>query len=1027
MQGPPDISTNLYDAFGVKDQRLSVLLELYDPDELPGANGFDPANALLTVADSSITFLGRNYPRYIKNSNTVNKSITERLNNVNITLDNSDRSMATFILTNDIEGMFMVIRFVSRSFTASSNSDSLVVFTGKCQPVFDADYESLQISATQYIGSTEEEVPWRLFTPEDELGTAADDVLFEGFLYRAFPHIVTYKERVRRTGFLGLLGFKKTVIRSLPYTSHQGTEIEKSVPLLLGRTQLQLVPVAYIDVGDRVNAVFCATEGPIKTFGFGRVITSGFNFSYVADSNPNLLQFRYGYDGNTNGQVPFVDSFIGGIPANGYYSRSAMVAAAFFGTDVAQDDPAPDVIFMALGMLMDLPDDGGEFNNFDWSDNPAFQTRWALTKNRMFNLDPAFINDPVCLETACYCDEPVLDVTNGEIIVLPESLRSLYGNAFDLNGFNRYHSTGLFTPEYFKHYFLGIAQDPLPELQIPTEASGLVIFYDPTAPPPTIDPKPLVRKRFTSNIYLSDKMKSIDFLFKVLLPSYRGYLLQNANGKIDIRCKRPADNTIVRSAITAGDDEIAVNSITPWVISLAGEVLVGNGLLTSECRAVTSFRYTPEGNSITLAVSGNLSTSGATFSGGDSVNPATATITVTGLGVLTVTIDGRDISYTTITADTVETAAAMLTQFLRADETFKTYIRFVWDKNDPTNITCYSRMGFLTLSSPLEEDHDIAEEIIRVQMSFSDRLSTPADLQGSNILKGSMKWPVSQRYSSVNRIDGSFIDSPQDFKTQQIRTRDQTHIARTKKTTPEEITLTAVDNYNQAKRLEGNQLAERRDLNFFVQHSADRRALLLEEGDIICNTHASGGFRNLALRIEEVQIDLKGRTVNLLARRYSTNAYSDDAAARNVPLPTTLGSSAPPAINFDTAVVPPNGLEQTTTSLGITSIYGAVLFGASSIGQVGHVYMRGPTDASFTLIDTIYPDSTFRSNFEVVASIEGVYTFQLETCFTSGSHACNATRPEANITIVFGVLGGLLTEAGGDILTQGGDYLSIQF
>lgn len=1029
MQLPPTISTNLYTALNSTTQRLSVLVEFYENDVLPGANGFDPADAVFRVANKTTTFLGQSYTRYLKSVGSINRTITEKFNTVSITLSNPEvppnskaRPVAAFILANPIEGMFVVVRLFSRAVTPVDLTDSFVVFTGKLEKPFDSDGNTITLQAKQYIGSVDQQIPWREFDPEDEEGRETDDVLFEGFLFSAKNGSVSFKERVRRGGFIGLLGFKKTVSRTLQFSNHQGVEVTKVVPLTLGRAQVQYLPVAYIDAGGQINAIYNIGEGPIKYFGDRQVLTSGYQFASVADSNPEVDQFRYGYPGNTNGQVPFLDNLTGGIPGNGYYSMSAMMSTALYGTDVAQDDPAPEVIGVILGMIMRLPDDSGDFVLEDVSDNPAFQVRWALTHSHVFNLDEAFINDPQCVKTACYCDDAVLDQTNGELILLTSAQEASYGTAF-----RRYHSTGLFTPQYFLHYFLGVGQDPLPELILPTETSGIVNFYDPSGSPPVLPIKNLVRRRFTSNIYLNEKMKAVDFLFDVLLPTFRGYLVQNAQGKIDIKCRRSADNTVIRSASIVGATEIAVNTVLPWAANLNGEVIVGNDLLTSEVRVVTAYRFTTAANSITLAVTGNLTASGATLTGGTNGppgTPATGSVTVTGLGTLTVTIDGHAVSYTTIDVDTTSTAAAMLTQFLKADTTFQSYLKFTWNPASPTVISIQSKIGVLTLSSPaLQHAHSIAEEVLRIQMSFADGLSTPADRLNSNIIKGSFRWPLSARQSSKNRVVGTFIDSPQDFQAQKVRTRDADHVAQVKKTLDEELGLTGVDSFSQAKRLELNKLAEIRDLDFFNQHTSDRRAMLLEEGDLICTTHASGGFRNVALLVEEVTINLERFTIDILARRYSTSAHTDVAPARNVPLPTTLlGDLGPPAIAFNTAEYPPNGLMQTTSSEGITSVRGGAIFGASVYEQKARVSLKRPGETTFTEIDVVEPDADMKAVFEFIASEEGTYTIQLEVCFSG--NVCNAIKPTAAITITFGALGVMLVQSGGILLTQDGNYLA---
>lgn len=1008
MQKPPDISTALYNALAVKEQRLNVLVELYESDTLPGDDGFDPSDAILRVGNTATTFLGETYSRYLHETGSINRTITEKFNSLSLSLDNSDRTMAAFVLANALEGMILVVRLVSRAVTAVSLLDSFVVFTGRCEKTFDVTLKEVSISAKQYIGTVEEDIPWRTFDSEDEDGRLPDDVLYEGFVYKPQNVNVQYTERVPRGGILGIFGLKQTVTKTLNYTSQKEATDEMVVPVILGRAQAKLIPITSIDIGGAINSIMAAGEGPIRAWFDHRVLNPGY-------SQPMADVYRYGYPGGVNDQIPVFDvnptnAYVG----DGYYSKTAWTAFWINGADVSAQENAPESVALILGMLLTLPDASGDFTVESWSDNPAYQVRWVLTHPKIFNLHPALINDLECIKTACYCDAPVLDDTNGETVVLPFGQESRYGTEF-----RRYNSTGLFTPEYFKHYALGIAQDPLPVLRLaPAE------FYDPMGGPFTPEPTTLVRRRFTSNIYLREKMKSADFLFKVLLPTFRGYISQNARGKLDIKCRRPADHTLIRSASVATATQVAVNNVLPWVGDLTGKVIVGNDLLTSEVRGVTSINYTTVANAITLEVDGNLTASGATFSGGTSGAPATASVTITGLGVLTVTIDGRDVSYETTAEDTTATAAAMLAQFLKADTTFQSYIKTTWDRATPDVINFESKIGFLNLDSALAEDHDLAEEVLRIQMSFADRLSTPADLIASNILAGTVRWPGGGRQSLVNRIDGTFIDSPQDFRPQPVRTRDAAHIALSGKVLTHALNLTGVDNFSQAKRLENNALAELRDLDFFMQHTSDRRALLLEEGDLICNTHASGGLRNVALRVQEVSIDLSRMTVSISAKRYSTSAYSDEAAARNVPLPTTLFSSGPPAIEFNSEDFPPNGLTQTTATEGITSVRGGALFGASVLSQRAKVSLQRPGEAGFTQIAIVEPDGDLKAVFEFIATAEGTYTVRLEVCTSDGR--CNATLPTASITIVFGVLGALLTEAAGILLTEAGDFLSAE-
>jgi hypothetical protein len=118
-------------------------------------------------------------------------------------------------------------------------------------------------------------------------------------------------------------------------------------------------------------------------------------------------------------------------------------------------------------------------------------------------------------------------------------------------------------------------------------------------------------------------------------------------------------------------------------------------------------------------------------------------------------------------------------------------------------------------------------------------------------------------------------------------------------------------------------------------------------------------------------------------------------------------------------------LSQTTDSEGITSVRGGTIFGASVFAQEAKVSLKRPGESTFTQIDLIHPDSELKAIFEFVASDEGTYTVQLEVCYPSGG-LCNSVKPTAAITITFGALGALLTEAGGIFLTEGGDFLAME-
>lgn len=1007
MQRPPLISSSLLASLQSSVRRLTVLVEFYTGDTLPTDDGFDPDAAVWRISTNTTTFLGNSYARYLLKAPTnLTRSITEKFNSVTLSLDNhpdgsGNRVAAAFVLNNPVEGMYCVIRVIPRDFTPTTLADSFVVFWGICEKPYDATNNTVQIQVKSAFGYLEPEIPWRDFGPEDEEGRESDDPLFEGFLFTPITKIVNYTERVLRGGVAGLLGMKKTVNRSSPHTSHSDVSADDPVPLVLGRSQVKLRNISVLDVGNAINQIAVACEGPVKEVWDFHLVTPGYFLP------GDTVDWTYGYPGGTNGQEPAPPG--SNFAGDGYYSHSVVFRYYINGSEVGSDDPAAEASVIILGLIVPVPDTDGDFTLSDVTDNPAFLTRWALTHPRLYNLDPAFINDEECLKTACFCDYPVLDDTNSEVVVLPSSVEPYYGPSGYVH---RYNSTGLITPEYVLHYFLGVPQDPLPEF-VDAEA----IFYDPTTGAPELDVDVRVRRRFTANHYLKEKMKVADWLNRIHFPTYRGFLTTDARGKVCPKSKRPADATSLRDDVVAEADELPVLSILPWLNSLDGYVVIGADTSTSEVRAVTEAHYSTAGNSITLAVSAGLTASGATFSGGNNTDtPATASVTVTGTGTLTVTIDGVAVTYVTRTADTTETAAYILTQYLRADPVLKYYVKASWDSGSPTVISLESKLGVLVLADPLVEDHADGDDVIRVEAVYADKAynpdeltyaSLPPELEGSNIIRGSVKWPISGRQSSVNRIDSEYVDSPLDFALAPLRTRDADHVAQVRKVLPKKIDHSGVDNYSQAKRLQAQELAELRDMDFFMQFVSVGEALLHDEGDIIVNTHGSGAFRNLTLRIEEVVLDLDGMKAQLVCRRYLHSGYSDVAPARNVPLPTsTSWGTGPPEIEFDEAGFPPNGLTQSTSGVvGITTIRGGAVFGDYAFGgQYAKVSVKRPGETSFTQITTITP---LAPTWELIATDPGPYEFQLEVCAVQGTEICNVTKPTAVIVVGLGTAQGL--------------------
>ncbi len=344
----------------------------------------------------------------------------------------------------------------------------------------------------------------------------------------------------------------------------------------------------------------------------------------------------------------------------------------------------------------------------------------------------------------------------------------------------------------------------------------------------------------------------------------------------------------------------------------------------------------------------------------------------------------------------------------------------------------------LTSAASAPTVNGTGEEVLRVMMSFAHKSLTYADTTRSNILEGTFTWPEGASRSEINQIKLKRTEAIQDFAEQPLTINDTPHQEQMRKINVMDIDLTAVDNYWQAANLGNGLLNTIRDGDFFFKWGAIGEALLLEEGDVVCVSHDSGGsdgFRNVPVRLKTLQVN-KVPEITLAGRKYSTLHYGDLIATLSegeggtgsqaglVVPSTNPGFDFPPEIAFNTTDFPPDGLTQATDgTAGITSIRGGAIFGASSFGQYAKVRLivRAGVTVDELINGNLKPNSDLEGAFEFIASAEGIYTVELEVCNNRGQ--CNVTKPTASIVIAFGTLFGIATEGGTLITTESGIFI----
>jgi hypothetical protein len=675
-------------------KRWQMLVEIYHQDAEPGENGFDPESSdfmwgFAKVAE--ISFCTRDYDKLLLSIGDIKRTLRKELSTVSFSLSNSSREVVDFEYLHGFEGKICVIRLIDRTESVEL-SDSIVLFTGRCDKVdtFDKASEKCSISVKQILNQTELKIPRRKFTHDDLEGRVPSDALFEGFRFVQRSGSVQYQEKVKRGGLLGWLGFKKKVWRTLPYSSHSDVNSEKSVPLVLGRQQIELVNFAFEDKGTSIDIMAFACEGQIQGFQNVRSVTNGFPIT--------ILATKIGEPGGTGSQTNDAPTFVGA----GIFSRLAYLRLNATGTQLEVDDPAPSVVAIILGLLVPMYDGSGDFTLEEWTDNGPILSRWVLNSEEFFNLGANWFEDLEIIASAAYCDQILVDQTNSETVLLSNSQNGIAGDAYKY-----YQSTAKINKDYWlklsgaANYNSFVQEAPYNYYDdIPYNSDDWLGTGEPSLPPT------VYRRRYTTNLVLQEQMSALDFLFDLLFTSFNGYLVQKANGKLSVRVAKPVDFSFVHTASEETDDEILVMSIEAWRIS-PGRILIGANLPTSEVRTVTDTKYSTIGNSIAISASGGVSASGATLSGGNDDTAPSATLTVSSAsGTKTIEIDGFELVYVPA-SDTTVTVAAMLASMINSHNILTRYIKAEWTPNTSV-VTVKSKIGALVLDAELENVHNAA-------------------------------------------------------------------------------------------------------------------------------------------------------------------------------------------------------------------------------------------------------------------------------------------------------------------------------
>lgn len=440
----------------------SLVWEVYGSDYLANVDGqFDPADAIALWAKGSLTWLGHAYQRRIVSHSSIDQFIDGKFNNATLTIENADRYLSAFVVTNNVNGMRLVARYVPS--TSTTLADSVVRFVGRLEaPSGDIDRDQGDLTAKEELASLDIEIPRKKVSPEDPEGRSPNDPLFEGFLFNARPSSIKFVETETSRKFF-FFSKKKDVVKYSQWAAVSETD-GAVVPLIAGRVQRQGLPVFWTDIGFYIIGIWVYS---------GHKITSLTNFqlpdtNYVfygpwATEIKKQSHVHLGDPGGT-GTNATADTIDNTYPQNtALLSKTGYAGFAIGGPESEsqpfanpQMDSVPTLVAIVCGEC-DLPDGGGVFNQKGFSDSPVYLARMVLTAPEFFGLDSRLVYDGELPAIHAERQRPIIDKSNGEFL----ALMSHDASALLDGRLTRLNSTGLIDSRYFRHIVDSAYPDPL--------------------------------------------------------------------------------------------------------------------------------------------------------------------------------------------------------------------------------------------------------------------------------------------------------------------------------------------------------------------------------------------------------------------------------------------------------------------------------------------------------------------------------------------------------------------------------------
>lgn len=442
----------------------SLLFEVYDADAYPDDDGlFDPADAIDLWTKHDCTWQGQIYNGVVVSHSELSEFISGQFNSITLTIQNADRFLSQFCSTNVVDGLRLVVRYVSWDHSADLADSRQWVLRLEAPDNSELDREQGSLTAKEELATLDVEIPRGTVIAEDPEGRSPNDPLNEGFPFNAHQSLVKVSNPVTSSSLFGLRRRTRDAGRYNQWSSVSETD-GAVVPLILGRAHMQGLPVFWFDHGFYIVGIWNFA---------GHKVTSITNFllpdsSYIfygpyASEVTRQAHVHLGDPGGT-GTNATPDTIEGTYPENTWYgSRKAYVGFYVGGPESESQafaNPQMDQVATLVAIVlseMDLPDGSGVFNQVGFSDSPVYAARFVLTSPDFFGLDSRLVNDDNLPAVHAERQRSIIDKSNGEFLALMEHDLSALVNG----NLNRLTSTGLIDARYFRHVLDSAYPDPL--------------------------------------------------------------------------------------------------------------------------------------------------------------------------------------------------------------------------------------------------------------------------------------------------------------------------------------------------------------------------------------------------------------------------------------------------------------------------------------------------------------------------------------------------------------------------------------